>query len=176
MLVFLIGYMGCGKSSIGRKITDVTGMRFMDMDAEIEARCGMTVSEFFVKNGEGAFRNEERKLLETLGGQQDTIIATGGGAPCFFDNMELMNRLGVTVFLSTSPAKLASRLENGKCKRPLLRDKTQEELERFISEGIKDREPFYSKAKMIIACDGMSDEQIMNHIIDYIDKNKDFSL
>lgn len=168
MPVFLIGYMGCGKSSIGRRVAARTGMRFIDMDSEIESRTGMTVQEFFACRGEEAFREEEREVLGTLVREEDAIIATGGGSPCFFDNMESMNRTGTTIYLNMPAAKLAARLETGKHKRPLLKDKSHEELERFIEKGIKAREPFYSQARIVIACGDMSDERITDHIVDHI--------
>ena len=89
MLLFLIGYMGCGKSSIGRPLAKRLGLKFVDMDAEIERRCGVSVQQFFADRGEEAFRRLERELLRELTSAEDTVVATGGGVPCFFDNMEL---------------------------------------------------------------------------------------
>lgn len=172
MLVFLVGYMGSGKSSIGRKVAARTGMRFIDMDSEIESRHGLTVQEFFARHGEDAFREEERKILRILTEEENAVIATGGGVPCFFDNMEVMNSAGMTVYLNLPVAKLAARLETGKRKRPLLKDKTQDELEKFIEEGLKVRDPFYSQAKVIIACGEMGDEKIIQYIVDNIGNNK----
>ena len=99
MLLFLIGYMGCGKSSIGRPLAKRLGLKFVDMDTEIERRCGVSVQQFFADRGEEAFRRLERELLRELTSAEDTVVATGGGVPCFFDNMELMNGSGVTVYV-----------------------------------------------------------------------------
>ena len=108
MLLFLIGYMGCGKSSIGRPLAKRLGLKFVDMDTEIERRCGVSVQQFFADRGEEAFRRLERELLRELTSAEDTVVATGGGVPCFFDNMELMNGAGVTVYFKLAPEKLAA--------------------------------------------------------------------
>lgn len=171
MLIFLIGYMGCGKSSIGRPLARRLGLGFVDMDSEIERRCGVTVQELFARDGEEAFRRQERALLEELIAAEHTVVATGGGVPCFFDNIELMNRAGLTVYFKMTPEKLAARLEHGKAKRPLLRDKTQEELVGFIRDNLAVREPFYARAKLIVACDSLSDEYMARHVELYLENH-----
>lgn len=177
MLLFLVGYMGCGKSSIGRRLAGKLGMRFLDMDSLIEQRCGCSVREFFASRGEEAFRRLEREQVALLAAERDAVVATGGGAPCFFDNMEVMNRAGVTVYFKMSPEKLAARLETGKAKRPLLKDKNPEELLDFIRENLARRETYYLSSKLVIGCDGVSDEYIAEHVIRYVEdcgrRNKD---
>ena len=172
MLLFLIGYMGCGKSSIGRPLAKRLGLKFVDMDAEIERRCGVSVQQFFADRGEEAFRRLERELLRELTSAEDTVVATGGGVPCFFDNMELMNGAGVTVYFKLAPEKLAARLEHGKAKRPLLRGKSQRELVEYIRENLERREPFYSRARLIVACDSMSDEYVARHVEMYLENSQ----
>lgn len=172
MLLFLIGYMGCGKSSIGRPLAKRLGLKFVDMDAEIERRCGVSVQQFFADRGEEAFRRLERELLRELISAEDTVVATGGGVPCFFDNMELMNGAGVTVYFKLAPEKLAARLEHGKAKRPLLRGKSQRELVEYIRENLERREPFYSRARLIVACDSMSDEYVARHVEMYMENSQ----
>ena len=171
MLLFLIGYMGCGKSSIGRPLAKRLGLKFVDMDTEIERRCGVSVQQFFADRGEEAFRRLERELLRELTSAEDTVVATGGGVPCFFDNMELMNGAGVTVYFKLAPEKLAARLEHGKAKRPLLRGKSQQELVEYIRENLERREPFYSRARLIVACDSMSDEYVARHVEMYMENS-----
>ena len=100
--------MGCGKSSIGRPLAKRLGLKFVDMDTEIERRCGVSVQQFFADRGEEAFRRLERELLRELTSAEDTVVATGGGVPCFFDNMELMNGAGVTVYFKLAPEKHGS--------------------------------------------------------------------
>lgn len=114
MLLFLVGYMGCGKSSIGRPLAKRLGMQFVDMDTEIERRCGMSVRDFFAAHGEQEFRRYEHEMLQELTQAENTVVATGGGVPCFFDNMSLMNAAGITIYFKLSPEKLAARLEYGK--------------------------------------------------------------
>ena len=172
MLLFLIGYMGCGKSSIGRPLAKRLGLKFVDMDAEIERRCGVSVQQFFADRGEEAFRRLERELLRELTSAEDTVVATGGGVPCFFDNMELMNGAGVTVYFKLAPEKLAARLEHGTAKRPLLRGKSQRELVEYIRENLERREPFYSRARLIVACDSMSDEYVARHVEMYMENSQ----
>ncbi len=174
MLVFLVGYMGCGKSSIGRALARRLGFRFLDTDALLEQRCGRSVREIFASEGEERFRELERDVLSELvaGAGPDAVVATGGGAPCFFDNMACMNRAGLTVYFQMSPEKLAARLEHGKAKRPLLKDKTPEELEGFIRDNLARREAFYLQSKLIIGCDGVSDAYIDGHVERYLE-NRD---
>ena len=152
--VFLIGYMGSGKSTIGRYVADDLTWRFIDMDDYVEARIGCTISEFFATRGEEAFRRAEAEALASLAKEKDVVIATGGGAPCFHGNVDVMNASGLTIYINVSPAELAKRLAPAKAKRPLIAGKTDEELEAFIASQLKAREPFYRKAAMVV--DGAS--------------------
>jgi len=143
------------------------------MDTLLEQRCGKSVAEIFTETGETGFRQSEREVLAELTSEREAIVATGGGAPCFFDNMETMNRAGLTVYFKMSPEKLAGRLEHGKAKRPLLRDKSEEELIGFIRENVAKREKYYMQAKLIIDCDGVRDDYIAHHIAEYIETKKE---
>ena len=172
MLLFLVGYMGCGKSSIGRPLAKRLGMQFVDMDTEIERRCGMSVRDFFAAHGEQEFRRYEHEVLQELTKAENTVVATGGGVPCFFDNMSLMNAAGLTIYFKLSPEKLAARLEYGKNKRPLLRGKSQEELVAFIRENLEQREPFYAQARLIVEGDRLSDEYMARHVMLYVENVK----
>jgi len=150
MRVYLIGYMGCGKSRLGRFLSEHMGLQFIDMDDYIEERNYKTVPQLFADYGEDGFRERERKALEELSEFTDVVIATGGGAPCFFDNIDLMNKTGKTVFLNIDPAILADRLMNSKTERPLIKGKSREELVAFIDETLKKRKQFYSQAQFEI--------------------------
>ncbi len=163
MLVFLIGYMGSGKTSIGKKLAARLGYGFIDTDKEIEQDYGGTVREMFEKEGEAFFRQRERELLEKLGGRKgDFIVSTGGGMPCRPGNIELMNDLGLTIYLKMGPEKLASRLKGGRDKRPILKGLSDDELVGFIADNLEQREPFYGKAAMVLECDDAGDEYICN--------------
>lgn len=150
MRVYLIGYMGCGKSRLGRRLSEHMGVQFVDMDDYIEERNCKTVPQIFADHGEDGFRQRERKALEELSEFTDVIIATGGGAPCFFDNIDLMNKTGKTVFLNIDPAILADRLMSSKTERPLIKGKSRDELVAFIDDTLKKRKQFYSQAQFEI--------------------------
>lgn len=150
MRIYLVGYMGCGKSTLGRKLAACAGLHYIDLDKYIEERNCRTVPLIFAEDGEAGFREKERKALEEVSQFTDVVIATGGGAPAFSDNMELMNRTGITLFLDIEPAVLLQRLLSSKTERPLIRGKSKEELEAFIQENLAKRRPFYAQAKMTI--------------------------
>lgn len=147
MRIYLIGYMGCGKSTLGHRLSKHLDLQFVDMDHYIEERNCKTIPQIFEEEGEAEFRNKEKKALEELSEFNNIVIATGGGAPCFFDNMELMNQTGKTVFLNISPDILADRLLNSKTERPLIKGKSREELVSFIDETLNKRNEFYKQAK-----------------------------
>jgi shikimate kinase len=145
--IFLIGYMGSGKTTVGQLLATQLGYGFIDMDNHIEGKLFKSVSQIFTELGEDQFRMLERQCLHEVAEFDHVVISTGGGVPCFFDNMEYMNKQGVTVYLKLSPADLAERLELSHAnKRPLLADRKGEELLQFISEGLAEREPYYSQA------------------------------
>lgn len=172
MVIFLVGYMGCGKTTIGKKVSRLSGITFMDMDAAIEQQEGMSVSEIFSTKGEQAFRAMELEWLKKQSeSEDDVIVATGGGVPCYGDNMQIMNGLGCSVYLKFEPEKLVSRLSlRGRAKRPLLRGLNDEELLKFISEKLIERDPYYSKASLIIDCNNVGDEYICAKIISMLKK------
>lgn len=144
--VFLIGYMGCGKSTLGRAVRKKAGINFIDLDNYIENRFHTTVSALFAERGEEGFRRLERAMLEEVSAFEDTLIACGGGTPCFFDNMELMNGSGLTVWLDTPRPRIVERLLRNRSRRPLLAGKSDAELAEFVDAAMDAREPFYSKA------------------------------
>ncbi len=150
MRIYLIGYMGSGKSHLGWKLANHLGVQFVDMDNYIEERNCKTIPQIFAEEGEDEFRKKERKALEELSNFTDLVIATGGGAPCFFDNIDLMNETGTTIHLNIDPKILADRLMKSKTERPLIKGKSKEELVAFIDETLKKRNAFYSRAKLQI--------------------------
>lgn len=142
--------MGCGKSTLGRRLSEHLNLQFVDMDHYIEERNLKTIPQIFEQEGETEFRNKERKALEELSEFTDIIIATGGGAPCFFDNIDLMNRSGKTIYIDIDPDILADRLLKSKTERPLIKGKSREELVAFIDETLKKRNQFYRQAQFKI--------------------------
>ena len=148
--IFLMGYMGCGKSTLGRALADELGVQFIDLDAYIEERYHKKVSEIFAEMGEQDFRQMERRMLEEVAECSDVVVACGGGTPCYFDNVALMNSRGLTVYLSVSIERLTERLTRpkAKAKRPLIAQKSDEEIRQFIIDARAKRDPFYSQAAL----------------------------
>lgn len=144
--IFLIGYMGCGKTTLGRALGRRTGLHFIDLDNYIENRFHTTIAELFASRGEEGFRRLEHAMLEEVAAFEDTIVACGGGTPCFHGNMELMNAGGTTVWLDTPRERILERLQRNRSRRPLLAGKSDSELRDFINSAMDSREPFYSQA------------------------------
>lgn len=145
--IILIGYMGAGKTTIGKALSKELGIPFYDLDWYIESRRRKTISQLFAELGEEGFRQIEHNMLHEVAEFEDVIISCGGGTPCFFDNMDYMNRQGRVVYLHCEPEVLQKHLMMGKTERPLLKGKSPEELIDFIKEQLEKREPFYTKAQ-----------------------------
>jgi shikimate kinase len=145
--IILIGYMGSGKTTVGKALSKETGMMFYDLDWYIESRMRKTVSQIFAERGEEGFRQIEYNMLHEVAEFEDVIISCGGGTPCFFDNMDYLNQQGDVVYLKATPETLYKHLMMAKVERPLLKDKSPEELIAYITEHLKERSPFYEKAR-----------------------------
>ena len=161
--IILVGYMGSGKTTIGKALSKETGMMFYDLDWYIESRMHKTVSQIFAERGEEAFRKMEYNMLHEVAEFEDVIISCGGGTPCFFDNMDYLSRQGDVVYLKASPDTLYKHLLMAKVERPLLKDKTQDELTDYITSHLAEREPYYQKAHHVLNVD----------VLDNYDKIKD---
>lgn len=170
MNIFIIGFMGSGKSTVGKKIAARLGFSFLDMDREIEKIENKSISIMFKESGENYFREKETKWLENLS-CDNHVISTGGGSPCFGNNMELMKARGKVVFLNASPGVLASRLFNGGTERPLLEKYVQnkEQLENYISLKLNERLPVYQKADLIVDSADL-DSKRLNELADALIK------
>lgn len=156
--ILLIGYMGAGKTTLGRALATKSGLSFVDLDDFIEERYCKKISQIFAEKGEEEFRRIEQRLLHEVCQFEDVIISTGGGTPCFFDNMDYMNACGTTVFLQVPVERLFIRLSIARKQRPLLKDKDDEELRRFIEEQLEKRKPYYEKAQLIFVADKLEDK------------------
>ena len=137
--IFLTGYMGAGKTTLGKAFARKLNIPFIDLDWYIEERFHKTVGELFTERGEAGFRELERNMLHEVAEFENVVISTGGGAPCFYDNMEFMNRTGKTVFLNVHPDVLFRRLRIAKQQRPILQGKEDEELMDFIIQALEKR-------------------------------------
>ena len=147
--IIFIGYMGAGKTTIGKALAKDIGVMFYDLDWYIESRMRKTVKQIFDEVGEDGFRQIEHNMLHEVAEFENVVVSCGGGTPCFFDNMDYMNQCGETIYLKASPEVLHAHLQMGKGVRPLLLDKTPEEVQVFIREQLKVRENFYNKAKHV---------------------------
>ena len=145
--IVLIGFMGAGKTTIGRQLALALGLSFYDLDWYIEMRYHRTVSQIFAERGEAGFRELERNMLHEVAEFENVVLSCGGGTPCHFDNMDYLNTMAETVYLKADTPVLAAHLMMGKVERPLIKGKNKEELIRYIEETMKVREPFYLKAK-----------------------------
>lgn len=148
--IIIIGYMGAGKTTVGKVLAKELGLQFYDLDWYIEGRMRKTVSQIFSERGETGFREIERNMLHEAAEFEDVVISCGGGTPCFFDNIDYMNQQGDTVYLKATPEVLYSHLKMGRVERPLLKNKTPEEMKEFIKEQLSQREPYYAKAKHVL--------------------------
>ncbi len=151
MKIYLIGFMGCGKSHHGKKLAQILEHDFIDLDHWIVEKSLMSIPIIFREKGEAYFRQLEAKALRALEGKQNTVIACGGGAPCFHNNMEWMNEHGLTIFLDTSEALILDRVKRKPDKRPLLKSKSNEELRLFISSKLSERRAFYEQARITVS-------------------------
>ena len=142
--------MGCGKSKLGKGLATKINQPFIDLDDMVEAKYQMSIPELFAAHGENGFREREKEVLQKSAIANETIVATGGGAPCFFDNMAWMNKNGLTIFIDSPVKGLADRLINARVERPLIKGKSYEELIEFIDMKLKERRPFYEQADIIL--------------------------
>ena len=157
--------MASGKSVVAEKLSQLLDFRFVDTDKWIEARCCKSISEIFSDHGENFFREKEKECLEFLIDQQETVIATGGGMPCYDNSIELMIELGETIYLEAGVSTLIPRLWNEQSGRPIINDiESKEDLHSFISNHLSQREEYYKKCKHIVCVDGKSVEEISKEI------------
>lgn len=146
MRYFLIGFMGSGKTYWSRKWGEAFGLKFYDLDEEIEKQEGKTIAAFFDEKGEEAFRKIEKDMLQSFLKKDQFILSCGGGTPCFGNNMKKINKAGVSIYLKSTAAELTERLQNEKETRPLIAAMDHSMLEEYIDEKLKQRESFYCNA------------------------------
>ena len=147
---FLTGYMGSGKTTAGKKLSAKLGYEFIDLDKFIEEEYQQTIPEIFAAKGEKEFRAMEHNALKKVIEKDNLVVACGGGTPCYYNNMELMNNHGNTVYLKMSADSLVSRLLNAKEKRPIIANKTEKELREFVTRQLEKREDFYHQAQYVV--------------------------
>ena len=164
MRIFLIGFMGCGKTTLGKKLAKHLNYNFIDLDSYIEKTTNKTITEIFENKGENAFRNLEKESLMEVCKKDNLVIATGGGTPCFFDNMQKILDSGKAIYLKMEIEDLLERLETEKSQRPLIENKSAKELDNFIRNKLSEREYFYKKSNYILQGKSICEKEIQNLI------------
>ena len=147
--IYLVGFMGSGKTTAGKKLSSLLGWEFVDLDGAIEAKTGKKIPEIFATRGEAFFRKTETGILRNLD-QNNIVVSTGGGAPCHDSNMDYMLSTGLTVYLKLTPAQLMNRLEFSKTERPLISGIDKDDLQGYIEQTLQGREKYYNRALVII--------------------------
>jgi shikimate kinase len=160
--IILIGYMASGKTTLGKLLANKLNIPFIDVDSKIEELEGTTISEIFLHKGERTFRLMETDFLKNYNFPESFVLSTGGGMPCFNDNMEILNALGATFYLKRPVKELVNRLVGAKEKRPLVVGKSIEELEVFITDALKIRTPFYESSKFVLNRENQTVEEIID--------------
>jgi shikimate kinase len=167
MKIYLVGYMGSGKSTLGSDLAAVLGIQWIDLDDEFESRYKIRIADFFNKYSETAFRELEHKILSEVSSIPGFVVSTGGGTPCFHGNMELMNRTGLTIYLSASPELILSRIELTGRKRPLFQKMEGDHSLQNITEHLKLREKHYNLAQLTIDAANPDIPALKNTILKY---------
>jgi shikimate kinase len=157
--------MGAGKTTVGKHLARKLNLQFIDLDLFIESRYRKRISEIFAERGEEHFREIERKALLEVSQFENVIISTGGGTPCFFDNLTVMNESGKTIYLKVSIDELTARLTAGKHNRPLVERKGKEEMKPFIAESLARREPFYIRASVVFDVTKLATIQDIDYVV-----------
>lgn len=165
MLIYLIGLPGSGKSTIGRILAHKLNYSYFDMDDAICDQEKKTIEDIFATKGENYFRELEHSILKESFGMKNTIVSTGGGAPCFFDNMEQMKKHGLTIYINPGVEELTNRLlSQGRENRPLLKGKSDKQLKDFLDIKTKERTPYYNQAKIIFSKDTLTAEDVYTRL------------
>ena len=156
--------MGVGKTSIGKKLSKQLNWKFLDTDKLIEKKIGLPIPEIFNQLGEDFFREQEREILNEIASLENVVVSVGGGLPCFFDNMDRLNNIGITVYLKLEPEFIVQRLLESKIKRPLTENLIETQLNDFVKVKLTERERYYSLAMYGFRADRFACEQIFNLI------------
>ena len=159
MRIFLLGFMGSGKSTIGKKLANKMNLKFVDLDGFIEAEMDCSVEDAFALQGEKYFREQEEKALIKMSNQDDFVVALGGGTPCFASNFSVIKSTGISVYLKIAKVDLYNRLAANRGKRPLLYSLNENELEAYISSTLDVREEYYNKADIVISAKDFNAER-----------------
>ncbi|MFW5657975.1 MAG: shikimate kinase [Bacteroidota bacterium] len=170
MRIFLVGFMGSGKTTIGRQLARLLDYRFIDMDDLIVKNEEMDIPAIFEKKGESYFRGKEQNLLHELKHLKNVVISTGGGVPCYFDNMKVIKESGISVYIKLPAGAIVQRLQNSAGKRPLVDNRNKKDLTDYVKRKLVEREPFYLQADYIVEGFNLSAEILAKQIEERCDK------
>lgn len=165
MRIFIVGYMLSGKSTIGKRLAKLLNYKFIDTDKAIEQQYKLSVSDIFKKYGEDVFRTLEKQMIETLKEEDNVVVSTGGGYVCYNDNMKWVKENGKSIYLKLTPEAIVSRHKITKRPRPLLQNKTDEELLEFVKQTLKEREFYYQQSDFIFNALSLKPEEIIKIIL-----------
>lgn len=168
MRIILVGYMGAGKTTIGKKLARLVGFEFVDTDSVFCEKQGMSISDFIGKYGEWAFRKAEHEILKEVLKHDDTVVSTGGGTPCHSDNMQLIINAGIVIYIKVNPKVLHERVSYSPWKRPLLNGMESEDVYYFICQQLRERERFYYQATITLRGEGLKPQTIKEEIEKYL--------
>ncbi|MCI4443739.1 MAG: AAA family ATPase [Lentimicrobium sp.] len=165
--IILLGYMGCGKSTIANRLSKITNIPYVDLDKNIEERTKLSINEIFKQRGEIYFRKLEREVfIELLNSPGNLIIGLGGGTPCYANNHELLKGENIlSIYLKASVKTLFERLVANKSKRPLIADKNEDEMKEFIAKHLFDRSFYYNQAQYKVSIDGKTKDETTQDIL-----------
>ncbi|MES2837639.1 MAG: shikimate kinase [Bacteroidota bacterium] len=166
MLVYLIGFMGVGKTTLGKRIANKLSFEFIDLDNYIENKYKQTIPDIFETKGEAYFRKIELECITELSELKNHVISLGGGTPCYNDVMKLLKKTGVTIYMQANAAFLESRLKNSKQDRPLLKYLTNDSLRKYIDDKLAERSPYYLQADVVVDVLNADIEMLSKIIID----------
>lgn len=163
--IYLVGYMGAGKTTTARRLAQRLGWEVADTDALFEEKYKISVNDFFNKYDEPLYRKLESEVLKATEHLENVVVSTGGGTACYFDNMDWMNSHGLTVFLHISPKAAVDRVIHSRHKRPLAEGKSEEELTEFVNSHYASRMPFYEQARITVKSEDLDLEEAMRKIL-----------
>lgn len=167
MIVCLVGYMGSGKTTIGRNLANLMNCPFFDLDNEIQKHVGKSIKDIFAIHGEVFFREKEREVLISLLHQENSVISTGGGTPCYLNNMEMINKNALSVYIKLTAGIICQRLKDSKEERPLLKQKSGDDLLQFIQRHLSEREKYYNQAKLTVEGENLTIEELLEVVTKY---------
>lgn len=164
--LYIVGYMASGKSTFGRALARHLGWKFSDLDEEVERLTGLPVNRLITEKGEEAFRVAESMALKATAGMNHTVVACGGGTPCWRDNMEFMTLHGMTLWLVASPERIAERILEAGNTRPLVSGKPYDQLVDFVASHLRQRQPYYFKAQWRISGEHLENDAEIARAVD----------